>query len=135
MGFNVPIYRSLLEESTPSSIKGEKMSFLDIAYSTNRGLSAKNATPSTKVKLTLASAKDKFPTVTASRLGIKAKKKTDLLLVTLASASGTTYSVTFRRNRFVSANNATFIATNWPKSLRKPKVGSPINLTLVAIAE
>lgn len=100
---------------------------------TNDDISSKNTT--TKVKLTLASAKDKFPTVTASRLGIKAKKKTDLLLVSLASASGAIYSVTFRRNRFVSASNATFVATNWPKSLRKPKVGSPVNLTLIAIAE
>jgi len=91
------------------------------------------------VKFTLASSKDRFPTVTAGRLGIPARKNLNKIKVilaskkTLASGAGTTYEVEFRLNRFVTSSNATFIATNWPKGLRKPKVGQPYEFAVLSI--
>lgn len=88
------------------------------------------------VKFTLASSKDKFPTVTASRLGLLASKSTTKILVSIASkslTSGTPHLVEFRLNRFVSNTNATFVATSWPKGLRKPKIGQPRELTVLSI--
>lgn len=91
------------------------------------------------VKFTLASSKDKFPTVTAGRLGIPARKNLTKIKVilaskkTLTSGAGSTYVVEFRLNRFVTSSNATFIATNWPKGLRKPKVGQPYDLAVLSI--
>lgn len=91
------------------------------------------------VKFTLASSKDRFPTVTAGRLGIPARKNLTKIKVilaskkTLTSGAGTTFVVEFRLNRFVTSNNATFIATNWPKGLRKPKVGQPYEFAVLSI--
>lgn len=91
------------------------------------------------VRFTLASEKDRYPTVTAGRLGINASKKSNTIRVVLASkktlavGSGNTYQVEFRLNRFVSSTNATFIATSWPKNLRKPKIGQPYDLAVLSI--
>lgn len=136
-------YRSLLGKvvnfktklrslSQPLS-KEEEMIFLTTGN--NSRSPAKENERAPRVKFTLASSKDKYPTVTASRLGISAKKKLELILVTFASTSGTRYMVEFRRNRFVNSKNATFIAKSWPPSVRKPRIGSPTFLRLISVDE
>lgn len=103
----------------------------------------KTATTKTKkVKFTLASDRDSFPTVTASRIGVNAIKlglegKTVFLKLKskYSASSNQTYTVKLRLNRLRSANNATFIAENWPKQLRKPSVGDPIEFVLVGLKE
>ena len=89
------------------------------------------------VTFTLASLRDSTPTVTAARLGLTPSKKnrTVKVLLTstrnLAKGKGKTYEVYFRLNRYVNKTNATFIATNWPKELKMPKVGEPTNLAVL----
>lgn len=91
------------------------------------------------VTFTLASSRDNAPTVTAARLGLIPTKKSRTVKVLLTSTrnlskgKGNTYEVQFRLNRFVSKTNATYIATNWPKELKMPKVGQPTNLAVLDI--
>jgi hypothetical protein len=91
------------------------------------------------VAFTLASTRDRTPTVTAGRLGLLATKKDKLIKLTLTSTknvskgSGKTYEVYFRLNRFSSPTNATFVAASWPKNLRQPKVGEPANFAVLSV--
>jgi hypothetical protein len=90
------------------------------------------------VKFTLASTRDRFPTVTASRLDVNAARHDSVTLLltsksALSKGTGNTYTITFRLNRYSSNTNATFIAENWPKKLRKPKVGSPVEFAILNI--
>lgn len=91
------------------------------------------------VRFTLASRADLNPTVTAGRLGVTVDKSLSgvYLLITskknLKSGKGKTHSVFFRLNRLKSETNATFVAENWPKELRKPKVGSAVDFSVLKI--
>lgn len=99
----------------------------------SKSTSSKN-TATTKVKFTLASQSDKYPTVTANRLGISASKSKTKIKLALSSSSGSSTTVVeFRLNRFVNSTNATFVATSWPKGLRKPKVGQPCQLNVLSV--
>lgn len=91
------------------------------------------------VAFTLASSRDRTPTVTAGRLGILATKKDKTIKLTLTSTknlskgNGNTYEVHFRLNRYSSPANATFVAVAWPKNLRKPKVGEPASFAVLSV--
>jgi hypothetical protein len=79
------------------------------------------------VKFTKKSANDKYPSVTLARLtdtfgSVSTDRHGNLtLLLSSKSDTNSTFKVTFRQNR-----SSTFIATEWPKGLRKPSVGRAI---------
>ena len=79
------------------------------------------------VKFTKKSANDNYPTVTFARLNDKfgslRVNSNGYITLLLASKSDptTTFEVAFRQNR--TGTSATFIATSWPKGIRKPSVG------------
>lgn len=83
--------------------------------------------PGATVKFTKKSAKDNYPTVTFARLNDKfgsfKVSSSGYITLLLASKSDpdTTFKVDFRQNR--AGTGATFIATSWPKGMRKPSVG------------
>lgn len=142
MGFNIPeryLSESMYLHNAQSKRRKRMVSNRKLSKVNNNSYTAAFDGLRDGVKFTLASTKDKFPTVTAGRLGIPARKTLTKIKVTLASkktltsGSGSTYEVELRLNRFVTSSNATFIATNWPKGLRKPKVGQPYEFAVLSI--
>lgn len=94
---------------------------------------AKTSAKTKTVRLTLASQRDSLPTVTAARIGADPITDGEVVLRLKSKYTGKTHLVYFRLNRFRTENNATYIAQSWPKQLRKPSVGSPVEFILLDV--
>lgn len=69
-----------------------------------------------RIRLTLASKKDKKPTLNASELNVSSNE----ILVVLSDGK----SIVFHKSR----NNKTYYADSWHKDLPMPKIGYPIEI-------